>query len=442
MVIDSSTILYLGSVQVTLGIPYSQELTGSLSIGGASTLKAESCQYLALLDNRVVLPDSWSIASGSQYATISPTGILTVLPGASGSTVEIDCHYFNLSASKQVEVTYVSGSSAETTSETEVVVDPETGQTTETTVTTTVITDSEGNETTETSTSETVTNVDGSSSQTETTEVTNPDGSSSSSSETINYDENGDVTGSSTNETVNNADGSSTSSTTNYDADGDPTDTTNVSGDVDGNVDTQEIEYTEDGDPVVTSYSIDTSGNPDGEKDITGTGVDTEFTPFTAGNGFECHIVFRTVKTEQPNPPLVVDTEDNGSNYLFNILTAKSPFKPYRGFHIRWALSKKNYSSGNLIFGYTAANASSTTSRTLYGVNDVYDITFIYDPLLQKYPSKFRVISNQGAFTTVSTNITFETNDLEFYLGYGINQEGEPYRYSNVQIYEFSLTKL
>lgn len=359
------------------GYQSSSFIVHSLLIGGASTVEAETSQFQAIYDGQAVTGATWSIASGSSYASIDATGSLTVNSSANKSPITVACSYNNLSAIKAVEVTYKSGSSASTTTET--TVDPDTG---ETTTTTTTVTE-------------------------------NPDGTTTTSQTATTYDEEGNETGHVQTDT-----------------------------DVQGNVDTQTVVKDENGNDVVTGYTIDTTNNPSGSRDITGTGVNTEFTPFTAGNGFECHIVFRTVKTEQPNPPLVVDTEDSGNNYLFNILTAKSPNKPYRGFHIRWALSKKNYSSGNLVFGYTSANASSTTSRTLYGENNVYDITFIYDPLLQKYPSKFRVISNQGAFTTISANIDFESNDLEFCLGYAINQQGEPYRYSNVEIYEFSISKL
>ena len=42
----------------------------------------------------------------------------------------------------------------------------------------------------------------------------------------------------------------------------------------------------------------------------------------------------------------------------------------------------------------------------------------------------------------VDKDITFETNDLDFLLGYALNQQEQGYRYSNVQIMDFSITKL
>ena len=307
-----------------------------------------------------------------------------------------------------------------------------------TTTTTTTEVDPETGATTVTSNSHT-TQEDGYVSTTNSETTTNTDGSYTSNSSTTNQDGS-----SSTVNSVGNADGSSETHGMNYDSNGDPTDGYNNEIDTSGNSSTQDVEYI-NGDPVVTGYNIDTSSNPDGEKEITGTGVDTEFLPFngSGGAGFTLHIAFHTVKTEQPNPPLVVDTEDTGANYLFNIMTAKSPFQPWRGFHIRWALKKTDYTSGNIEFGYTAAGASSTTrSNITQQSNGNYDITVIYDPNKTTINKKLRVIDNRRSVTMVDKDITFETNDLDFLLGYALSQAGTGYRYSNVQILDFSITKL
>lgn len=405
----------------TITISYDNQL----SIECATELTGTSGTAIARYNSEVVTP-TWSITSGNQHASIDSNGEITIV---SNGTIIIQATYSSYTTSKTVNVTYVSG----TSSTTEINDDGSV-----TTTTTTTVENQDGS-TTETSSS-TTTHDDGSISITESETNTNQDGSSTTTSTTTNQDGTSSET-----ETNIASDGSSVSSTTNYDENGDPTSGSNNTTDVEGNSNTQELTYDENGDATVTGYTIDTSGNESGTgEELTGNGVNTEFVAFSnpQTEGFEMHIVFRTVKTEQPNPPLVVDTEDSGSNYLFNIMTCKSPDKPYRGFHIRWALAKKNYSSGNLVLGYTASNASSTTSRTLYGVNDIYDITIIYDPLLVKYPSKFRCISNQGQFSTVSANITFESTQFDVVLGYAINQQGNPYRYSNVTIYEFSITKL
>ena len=380
--------------------------TAILSIIMPSVIEAETCQCKAYSNGaRVTSGVTWSIISGSDYATIdSSTGLLTVSSQANNNTVIVGMSYDGATVQKSTTVTYKSGGTTET---------------------------------------EIIENEDGSYSEINTTVVDNGDGSSTSSSSTTNYDENGNITGSSTNETVNNSDGSSTSTTTNYDENGNPTDATNVSGDVEGNVDTQEIEYDSNGDPVVTAYTIDTSGNPSGSKDITGNGVNTGFYPFDGGDGFEMHIRFRSVKTEQPKPPLVEDTEDKGSNYHFTILCSKDPNSPYPGFHIRWTLSKTNYSSGNLVFGYRGRTGSATNRSLAQSTHDgVYDYTIAYDPTLKKYPSKFRCQDNLNGAATISLNIDFNPLSYGFTLGYNINQQGQPYRYSNVEIYEFSITKL
>lgn len=427
--------------QITTDIP--SGVTQNLVIGGPANLSGETCQYTAVYNETVVTSNAvWSVISGNTYATINNNGLLTILSNANNSQIIIQATFNGISKTKDVIVTYDAGTSTQTETQTETTTDAS-GNTTTTVTTTTTITDASGNTATTETISQTTENEDGTSTVTETENTSNSDGSSTSNSVTVNYNASGDVTSSNESTNTTNSDGSYNASSTNYNASGDPVDTTNYTGDTEGNVDTQDVIYNESGTPVVTGYSIDTSNSTTNSKDITGDGVNTEFVPFDgSGEGFICHIRFRTVKTEQPNPPLVVDTEDTGSNYLFNILTAKSPYKPYRGFHIRWALSKKNYSSGNLVLGYTAANASSTTSRTLYGVDDIYDIDIIYDPLLKVYPSKFRCVSNQGAFSTVSANITFETNNMDFVLGYAINQQDEPYRYSNVTIYDFSVRRL
>lgn len=350
----------------------------SLLIGGASNVEAESSQFQAIYDGQAVTGATWSIASGSSYASIDTSGNLTVNPSANKSPIVVACDYNTLSAIKAVEVTYKSGSSASTTTET--TVDPDTG---ETTTTTTTVTE-------------------------------NPDGTTTTSQTATTYDEEGNETGHVQTDT-----------------------------DVQGNVDTQTVVKDEDGNDVVTGYTIDTTNNPSGSKDITGTGVDTEFVPFDGSNGFELHIRFRSVKTEQPKPPIVVDTEDTGANYHFTILCSKSPFQPWPGFHIRWTLNKNNYSSGNIVFGYKAATGSSTNRNLAISKNNnIYDYTIAYDPKLKKYPSKFRCQDNLNGAATISLNVNFEELTYGVTLGYNINQQGQPYRYSNVEILEFSISKL
>jgi len=93
-------------------------------------------------------------------------------------------------------------------------------------------------------------------------------------------------------ERQDNADGSSSSTTTNYNAEGDPTDKTNENVDVDGNASTQNIGYDENGEEVVTGYSIDTSGNEEGVKELDQDAVNTEFYGFNSVDGFIMNLHF------------------------------------------------------------------------------------------------------------------------------------------------------
>ena len=440
---------------VTVNVTWDNEL----SIESADVMTGTTGNCVAVYNGEVV-SGTWSITSGNEYATInSSTGEITIL--SCGFTT-VQCVYSGSTATKTINMVYQANTTTETTVDedgntttttTTTTTDPDTGSTTTSTSTTTTNEDGSTTSTTvnttentdgSSTTQTTQTNTDGTSSETSST-VSAPDpdtGSVTTNTNTTNYDNQGNTTGSSTNTTTENTDGSSTSSTTNYDAEGDPTTGTNQIIDSSGNNSTQDIEYDDQGDPSVTGYSIDTSGNPEGSMDITGDGVNTEFVPFDGSNkGWICHIRFRSVRTEQPNPPLVEDTEDHGSNYLYNILNAKSPYKPYPGFYLRWALNKKTM-SGNLVFGYTSNHSSSTTQRQIPSNNNVFDLNLIYDPDLLVYPSKFRVESLNTTMATISVNVEFNANEMDFTLGYAISQAGTPYRYSNCEIYEFTISKL
>lgn len=215
-------------------------VVSTLSIRGALTMSAETCQYLALVDDTTDVSQSctWSITQGSQYATISSGGVVTILQGANESNVTIRAEYNNLTANQAVTLTYVSGSSSETSSET--------------------VTDESGNTTIVI-----------------TTVTTNEDGSSIEESNSVVVDSDGNIIGTSESNKETNSDGSYVGTTTNYDADGNAVDGSNVTGDTAGNVDTQTVEYDETGGTVVTGYDIDTSGNPEGIKEINGEEVNT-----------------------------------------------------------------------------------------------------------------------------------------------------------------------
>lgn len=383
-----------------------------------STLTAETCQCLALYNDSVLSSGVvWSIASGSTYATIDNNGLLTINSNANNAEIVISAVYGNRTATHSLVATYRSGSTSETTTE--------------------VIVDESGNSTT-----------------TITTVTENEDGSSYVEESVVIMDESGNTIGSSESMTTNNADGSYESSTIEYDENGDATSGVNVSGDTSGNVSTQDISYNANGEPVVTGFEIDTTGSEGEGKDITGDGVNTEFIPFADDNcGFVMHIIFESVGADQPNPPIVEDTEDTGQNWLYNIMSAKATVPVggrYPGFDIRWAINKNTFNVTSFQFRYAQENAGNTikalTGRTAdgSGTGNTYDIIVTYDPELALPTSRttFSATSPNGCMSSVGTNVTFPSNNIDFTLGYALNMQGEPYRYSNVKILEFSIEKI
>lgn len=442
----------------TITVSYDNQLT----IESADTITGTSGNVIARYNSTVVTP-TWSITSGNQYATIDSSGEITII---SSGTITVSASYNNYSATKNITLVYDSSTSTEvevnedgsTTTTVTIVTENQDGTTTETSVITTTNEDgSTSNTESETTinqdgsseTTSTTTNSDGSSSETtSTTSAPDPTtGSTTSTSTTINYDENGDSTGSSDNTTVNNTDGSSSSTTTNYNSDGDPTSQINNDIDTSGNSNTQNIEYNDNGDPVVTGYSIDTSNNTTtGSESLGGnTGVNTHFIPFDGANGFELVIKFRTVKTEQPNPPTVTDTEDTSSNYHFNILGGKSATAiggKWPGIDIRWTLAKSNY-SGNLLTRYQPASGKQISlTITNNHQSNVYYLKYVYNPSLSTGKMKIYNLWNSSTTTIGSSNDALGSQNLEITIGYALNMQGNPYRYANVDILEFNVTKL
>lgn len=411
------------SANRTITVSYDNQLT----IECSDELYGTSGNAIARYNSNIISP-IWSITSGSQFVTINSNGEITI---TGTGDVTISASYNGYQKYRNIHVNYVSGQSSTTE------VSPDGSVTT--TTTTTVV--NQDGSTTETSTSNT-THEDGSVSTTESETTTNQDGSSTTTSTTTNQDGT-----SSESETNVASDGSSANTTTNYNADGDPISGNNNTVDVQGNSNTQEVTYDENGDTTVTSYTIDTSGNTSGTGEAISDGINTEFLPWDNSDGWEMHIRFRSNPNEQPNPPIVVDTEDTGANLHFTLVCAKSPFKPWPGFHIRWTLNKNTY-VGNLVLGYTQSRSNNSTNRNLAkaptsGTNaNMYDFTVSYDPTLKKYPSKFRCVDNFGRGSTISYNYDFDPIDYEFTIGYNLNQKGQPYRYSNLTVYEFTINKL
>lgn len=161
---------------------------GVLLISGAWEVNAQTSQYIATSGAaNVTNSATWSITSGSSYASISSTGLLTVNSDANNANVTIQCTFDNQTVTKDIKVTYVSGASS--TTETETTTDPNTGNTTTTTTTTTTT----GGETT---TQTTTVVVDSNGDPIEKTNETT-DASGNVNTQEISYDNNGNeiVTG-------------------------------------------------------------------------------------------------------------------------------------------------------------------------------------------------------------------------------------------------------
>lgn len=436
------------SEQKTIEITYDNQLV----IQCPEIITGVSGSVVALYNNNGCVP-VWSITSGNANATINEYGELTILQSG---VITIQAVYNGYTTTKNVELIYQAGTTQETvinpdgsvteTTTTETT-DPQTGVTT--TETTTATTNEDGftsytQEETNTNpdgsstSSSTTTNSDGTSSES-TTNTTAPDpetGSVTSNTNTTNYDENGDTTGSQTNTTTENTDGSSTSTTTNYNAEGDPTTTVNEDVDTEGNNSTQNIEYDENGDPTVTGYDIDTSGSSEGEKEFNESGVNTEFYGFDVTDGFKVHIHFTIDFAHQPA---------NQNENHHNILTMKRATpSPWYGFHLRQTGTTKSIILGTQFKTGSNTNTTIQPSRSISTNVAEYDIEIVYNPLL---PANSFVATDLINNTTIFTSNKKFPNiaELEYLtvcIGYALDENGDPFRYSNINVSEFSIIKL
>ena len=438
---------YNGETDNKITVSYDNQLT----IESADTITGTSGNVIARYNSTVVTP-IWNITSGNQYATIDSSGEITII---SSGNITVSASYNNYSATKNITLVYDSSTSTEvevnedgsTTTTVTIVTENQDGTTTESSVITTTNEDgSTSNTESETtinqdgssSTTSTTTNSDGTSSETTgTTSAPDPTtGSTTSTSTTINYDENGDSTGSSDNTTVNNTDGSSSSTTTNYNVDGDPTSQINNDIDTSGNSSTQDISYDENGNTTVTGYSIDTSNNEDGNKNFNQDGVNTEFYGFDTTNGFILNFHFTIDFTNQP-------AGQNENHH--NILTMKraSP-SPWYGFQLRHSQTNKYIQLGTQFS--SGSNTNTTINPSWIETNKIgeYDLTITYDPT--KSSQRFicrNNLTNSNAYT--SNNKFPDIDELKYLtvcIGYAQDENGNPYRYSNINVLNFNITKL
>ena len=368
-------------------------------IAGPSNVTAETCSCVAVLNGQTVSNGvSWSITSGVQYATIDTGGTVTILSTADESEIEVTAQYNGHTATLTMNITFLSGSTSETTVET--------------------VTDSSGNTTTTTTT--TTENEDGSSTETTTTVIT---------------DESGNTVGSTEVSTETNADGSYTGTTTNYDSEGNAVDGTNVVGDTSGNVSTQDVEYDESGNTVVTSYTIDTSGNPNGEKTFNGDGINTEYYAFDMTHGFVVELNFTIDFSNQP--------AGQNENHHQIISAKRATPTPWYGFQIRQTGTNKYIQLGTQFA--TGSNTNTTISaQTITNNVAEYNITITYDPTVST--NTFVCYDNiKDSVVYTSNNVFPDIDDLKYLkvtLGHGMDENGDPYRYSNIDVKNFVIRRL
>lgn len=282
--IGSNVLLYGGHSEIFL----------SFEISAPSAVVAETCTCVAVYNGNTVYENvTWSIISGGEYARIDNNGRITILSTANNSSVTVRSIYQGHTAETTISMTYKSGASSTTNTET-------------------------------------IENKDGTTSTITTTIVDNGDGTSTSTSNSTIYDENGSVLGSTNNETVNNADGSSESITTKYDANGNETghETQNV--DTSNNISTQVVEKDANGNDIVTKYTIDTTGNVSGNgmgNEGDG-GVDTQFIPFDGSSAWQLDITAYFKYSEQ----VFVSSEGQHAT-LVNLM---EEINPWPGMVIRY----------------------------------------------------------------------------------------------------------
>lgn len=387
---------------ITAGKPSS---TCTLVIEGASEIIAETCKYNAMCgDNDVTTSAAWSITSGSDYATIDATnGKITISSTASESPVTIQAAYNGQTATKEITLTYQSGSSAETTTE--------------------VVTDESGNTTTVV-----------------TTVTENEDGSSTEVVESVVTDSEGNIIGSTEKNKETNSDGSYNSTETNYDANGNAIDGTNITGDTDGNVSTQDIKYDESGNTIVTGYDIDTSGNPDGTKEFRSDGVNTDYYALDVTQGFVMDIHFTIDFTTQP------PGQSDGHHNIIN--SKRADPSPWYGFQVRHSSTNKYIQLGTQFStGGNANTTITTTNANKYnGSSNIYEynLHIVYDPTAST--NKFtcdELIGN--AFHYTSNNTFPDIEDLKYIkttVGCALDANGDPFRFSNIDVFSFSIKKL
>ena len=370
----------------------------TLAIAGYTAVTTSTYSLSALYDGMVFPASScfWSLVYGSEYASIDNRGKLTIAPGTEGLDVIVRATYLGISDEKTINVTYKESA----TTETSVTVD-ESGNTI-----TTII-----------------------------TETDNGDGSSTIHETVIATDEDGNVLERTEYEVNNNADGSYVGSSVTYDGNGGPMEGQNVSGDTSGNISTQDVEYDESGNTVVVGYSVDTSGNPDGVKTYNADGVNTEYYAFDMTHGFVLHMHFTINFNAQPA---------GQSENHHNILTMKRATpSPWYGFQLRQTGTNKFIIVGAQFSTGSNTNTNISGETTSSANTYEYDLTITYNPTAST--NAFVCYNNLKSENVYRSNNKFpDIDDLKYLkvtIGYAMDENGDPFRYSNINVLDFSITR-
>ena len=377
-----------------LGGLHSFKIVSGLNVTG------ETFSCSAIYDGvNVTSAATWYVVSGSAVISLSETpGTYIVASAASASSVIIAASYDYELAQKELTVSYLEG--AATRTEEQTVVD-ESGNTT---TTTTTITENE-------------------------------DGSSTTEEVSVITDESGNTIGTVETNIETNSDGSFSGSSTTYDSEGNPTEGTNTSGDADGNVNTQQLEYDESGNTTVTGYEIDTSGNPEGTKDFSGDGINTEYYAFDVTQGFVMDMHFTVDCSNTP-------AGQNENHH--NILTAKrSAPSPWYGFQLRQSNTTKSIVIGTQ---FATGSNTNTTLQPLSITGNVaeYNLRIIYNPLVST--DSFLCINNVNGNILYRNNGKFpdieELKYIKVTIGYALDENEQPFRYSDIGVKNFSIRRL
>ena len=365
----------------------------SIKIICDNNIVSETYQCQAVINGKKKTKIIWKIVEGNEYATISSDGVLTILPSANNSHIKISAQRFNTEITyKDCYITYSGG------------IDKE-------------------------SDIEVINNEDGTTTEIMTITTQNEDGTSSVSNTSIIYDSSG------------NTDGAYYKNTINYDVNGDPTTAENVEGDTLGNVNTQDITYVNN-EPIISGFTIDTSANTEtGSYAIEsttegGVSVDTQFIPFDGENGFVLDFHFKCVWDDQPKIPPVKDPND--STYHYTIINFKREIKPWPGFTLRAQNNNKN----QIILSAVYDDGIKKTINIPYPSDNIFHIKFTYNPSIPNF-TVYNVLTGNNILN--ENKIFKQLDDITVTIGCSMFNEANPpypYRYANIDIYDFKLTKL